>query len=619
MIQHNVEDTAAYARYLKENPAETCLLFKELLINVTNFFRDAKAFAVLKEEILPSLLKGKLDNYVFRAWVPGCATGEEAYSIAILLHEVMDDIHQVFKVQIYGTDLTDDAISIARTGIYPPNIAQHATPERLQRFFVKEDGKYRVKKDIREMVVFAVQNVIKDPPFTKLDLLSCRNLMIYLEPEVQNRMMRSFHYALKPDGVLFLSPSESIGNHTDLFAPLNSKWKCYRAVHSLAAARALVAQCLSWATDGDIKTAKETLTKPKECNLGDLTQKVLLQYFAPAAVVTDGKGSVLYVHGDTGKYLRPAPGQASLNIVKLAREGLELELRNAIHTAGHEDMPTLNREVQVKTNGGFSTVSLSVRLLPGKANGEHLLLISFQDANRPLAKTARKRTAKPAELGHIEELERDLAYLKENNQAIIEEQQASNEELVTVNSELQGKIEQLADMQNDMKNLLDNVNIGIIFLDRHLKIRSFTRDAVRVYRLVAADVGRPLGDIRPIVPDVDLLPTAQTVLETLIPYEHELDMGGTWLLARIQPYPTLENMIDGVVLTFTDITVRIQAIATQEALLIAESIVKTIRELFVVLDCDLKVVSASDRFYQAFCLAPDETQGQLIYGLGNGA
>ena len=653
MLQHNIEDTEVYARYLKENPAEVHILFKELLINVTSFFRDAEAFAALQQNILPQLCKDKPDNYIFRVWVTGCATGEEAYSIAILLRELIAEAHQEFKVQIYSTDLDDDAIAIARAGIYPPNIAQDVTPERLRRFFVKEDAGYRVKKEIREMVVFAIQNVIKDPPFTKLDLLSCRNLMIYLEPDLQNRLILAFHYALKPGGVLFLSPSESIGNHTDLFSALNRKWKFYRAIHSIDSSRAVVADGLSWAAESGGKAPEGLMAKPKETNFAELTRRVLVQCFAPASVVTDLKGVILYVHGETGKYLRPAPGQASLNVIEMAREGLELELRAALHVAVSEGSPTLNREMQVKTNGGYTTISLSVRLLAGPVGDQNLLLVSFQDIASPATKPGRKRVAKPAERGRIEELERDLAYLKESNQSIIEEQQASNEELksaneelqstneelqstneeletskeelqsvneelITVNSELQTKIEQLVGMQNDMKNLLDNINVGIIFLDRHLMIRSFTRDAVRVYRLVSSDVGRPLTDIRSVVPGDDLLPAAQTVLESLIPYERELHINGdTWMLARIQPYRTLDNMIDGVVLTFADITSRINAIVTQEALTLTEDIVNTVCEPLIILDGTLKVVSASRSFYREFQVTPEETVGHEIYELGD--
>ncbi|WP_294249208.1 PAS domain-containing protein [Propionivibrio sp.] len=336
----------------------------------------------------------------------------------------------------------------------------------------------------------------------------------------------------------------------------------------------------------------------------------------------------------------------------MAREGLELELRAAIHAAASEGVLTLNRQIQVKTNGGFSTVGLSVRPLPGP-DRDKLLLVSFQDIASPTARPKRSRAAKPAELGRIQELEHDLAYLKESHQAAIEEQQATNEEikstneelqstneelqstneeletskeelqsvneeLITVNSELQRKIEQLASMQNDMKNLLDNINIGIVFLDQHLSIRSFTREAVRIYRLADSDVGRPLADIRPVVAGEDLLVAAQGVLDSLIPYECEMQIdGGAWMLARIQPYRTLENLIDGVVLTFTDITERIKAVANRDALELAEGIVNTLREPLVVLDGALQVITVSAAFYREFQVTPEETLGRRIYDLGN--
>jgi two-component system, chemotaxis family, CheB/CheR fusion protein len=652
MLQHAIEDTGVYARFLKENPDEVRALFHELLINVTNFFRDPEAFAVLEQEILPQLCQDKPDNYLLRVWVPGCATGEEAYSIAILLYELMEKSHQPFKVQIYSTDLDDTAIDMARAGVYPPNIAQDVTPVRLQRFFDKEGAGYRIKKEIREMLVFAVQDIIKDPPFTKLDLLSCRNLMIYLEPELQNRLIPAFHYALKPGGVLFLSPSEGIGNHTGLFSALNPKWKIYRAPPSVTQAHTAMPQGLAWTEGSGIKAPGSVMTKPKVTNFAELSSRALLQFFAPAAVITDFKGDILYVHGETGKYLRPAPGQAGFNAIEMAREGLPLELRAAIHACVAKGKPTLGRELEVKTNGGFTAVSLDVRPLSGTDGGQGLLLVSFQDIARPTGKPLPKRSSSPAERSRIEALEHELAYLKENYQASIEEQQVSNEELkstneemqstneelqssneemetakeelqsvneelITVNSELQAKIEELVGLQNDNKNLLDNINVGVIFLDQQLKIRSFTRDAVRVFRLAASDVGRNLGDIRPSI-DKDLLPAAQAVLDTLVPHEQELEMGNNnWMLARIQPYRTLDNIIDGVVLSFTDITARVKAIATQEALLLAEGIVSSIHEPFVVLNKELEVISASAPFYREFHLTPEGVLGTRIYGLGN--
>jgi len=651
MLEHSIDNIDVYVRFLKENPTEVHTLFRELLINVTSFFRDPEAFTVLKTEVLPYLCKDKIEDAPFRVWVAGCSTGEEAYSIAILLRELMDETRQEFRVQIYSTDLDDEAISIARTGFYSTNIAQDITPERLRRFFTKDDGGYRIKKEIREMVVFAIQNVIKDPPFTKLDLLSCRNLMIYLGHELQSKLIPTFHYALNPNGILFLSPSEGIGNHTELFSVYNRKWKFYRALQTRASTQ-IVINSPSLLTETGGSFAPDNIIKPSaKINYADYAPKLLAQFFAPASVITDLKGDILFIHGDTGRYLRPAPGHATLNIIDMAREGLNLELRSAIHAAVTDNTLTLGRELQVKTNGGFSTVSLSVRPLPDTTGSCTQLLISFQDIAAP--KPPRKRTIKSAEAQRIEELERDLLYLKESYQISIEEQQAFNEELkstneemqstneelqstneeletskeelqsvneelITVNSELQAKIEQLADMQNDMKNLLDNISVGVIFLDRQLIIRRFTREASRIYRLVATDVGRSLNDIKSVVEVDDLLVAAQQVLESLIPFEREINIGDdSWILARIQPYRTLDNMIDGVVLTFTDISARIKAIVAQEALQVAEGIVNTIREPFVVLDSELNVIFASDSFYVQFQLTPQNSINQSIYQLGN--
>ncbi len=672
MSMHNIEDKEVYVRYLKEHPPEATLLFKELLINVTNFFRDPEAFAALKQDILPQLFKDKPEDYIFRVWVAGCASGEEAYSIAILLREFMEETKQEFKVLLYATDLDDDAIAVARNGTYPPNIAQDIHPERLRRFFTKDDTGYHVKKTIREMVVFAVQNVIKDPPFTRLDLLSCRNLLIYLEPVVQNRLIPAFHYALKPGGVLFLSPSESIASHPDLFTAINRKWKFYRAVGNVASTRAMMDGGLIWTKDPNKKGTEEVNKKTREINFAELTKRALLQSYAPASVVTDAKGNILFVHGDIGKYLRVAPGQAMLNVIEMAREGLQLELRATMLLAAADSGTAFqSREVSVKTNGHFQLVNLNVRALPTLDTGEKLLLVSFQDMAQSLSEKPGSAKLAPgsaapggpergkgatgtAELQRVEELERELAYNKENLQATIEEQQASNEELkstneelqstneemqstneeletskeelqslneemLTVNAELQAKIEQLAGMQNDMKNLLDNVNIGTIFLDEHLAIRRYTRLAEKVYRLVGTDVGRPLTDIKSDIEGEDLLARAQAVLDSLTPWECELrTVSGAWYLARIQCYRTQDNVIDGVVLTFSDISKRIEAEAEKhDAQTLAENIVATVRGPLIVLNAELRVVSASRSFYRVFQAAPEKTVGSLLYELGN--
>jgi two-component system CheB/CheR fusion protein len=657
MAKHNIEEIYLYSRYLKENPAEIKVLFKELLIKVTNFFRDPEAFEFMEKVVLPKLCKDKPDDYVFRVWVAACASGEEAYSIAILLCELMARTKQQFQVQIYSTDLDDDAIATARAAIYPASISLDVSPERLRNFFLKHEDGYRIKKEVREMVVFAIQNIIKDPPFTKIDLISCRNLMIYMETSLQNRLIPMFHYALKPDGVLFLSPSESVGNYTELFSPIDRKWKFYHSINRKTSIHPMINSPYIWADKNHPQEPELIMTKTKEINFAELSRKLLIKYFAPASIITNLKGDIVYIHGETGKYLRPAPGHATLNIIEMARNGLELELRNAIH-AMTQGSPIFKAEIKYKFNDEPATVSLCVRHLPIVDDNEGLLLVSFEDVavieSKTKRKTAAKTTAKPADLARIEELEHELSYTKENLHATIEEQQAANEEfkstneelqstneelqsvneeletskeelqsvneeLITVNSELQAKIEHLASAQNDIKNLHDNMNIATIFLDTAMLIRRFTREASKIYRLVASDVGRLLADIKCDLFDEDILTQAESVLETLIPIEHEVcSKTGDWYLLRIQPYRTLDNVIDGVVMTFTDITSRIKAEElVQEARELAESIINTIREPIVVLDSKLKVISTNKAFCQLFHVTIKDTVGHKVYDLGN--
>jgi len=657
MAQHDIETADVYARYLKEHPAEAQVLFKELLINVTSFFRDPEAFEALRKEVLPRVFAGKPEGWVFRVWVAGCASGEEAYSIAILLREWMDETHLDFKVQIYATDLDEDAIASARAAVYTPNIVQDVSPERLRRFFVKEEAGYRVKKEIREMVVFAVQNVIKDPPFTRLDLLSCRNLMIYLEPELQDRLIATFHYALRPGGVLFLSPSESVGHTAELFRPLNRKWKLFEVIPSASSARAAAARARASSDVPEPAAAGIPARKAKELNVGDLTTRSLLQSFAPASVVTDLAGDIVYVHGDTGRYLRPAPGKASLNVMEMARGGLEAELRAVYRGAGRRLPRPVIREVPARIDGAIQSVVLTVRPLAPQDEAAGLLLVTFQERPRPTTSRtpAGRAPVRVKDGGRMKEMEAALARSKELLRTTVEEQQASteelksmneelqstneelqstneeletskeelqsvNEELVTVNAELQAKIDQLAGMQNDMRNLLDNVSGGVIFLDAQLAVRRFTREATRIFRLVATDVGRPLADIKGDTEGDGLLAGARQVLDTLVPWEREITTpAGVAFLARIQPYRTLDNVIDGVVMTFTDITVRVAAEgAAQEARRVTQGIVDSVREPLLVLDSRLEVSSASRAFYEQFGGKAENVVGQNLHELDGG-
>ena len=655
MAAHSIEDSNAYARYLAENPAEVHLLFKELLINVTSFFRDPEAFELLRTEILPPLLAGKAETAIFRVWVAGCATGEEAYSLAMVLRECMDAAHHPVKVQIYGTDIDDDAIAVARSGSYPPNISIDVSPERLRRFFTKEELGFRIRKEIREMVVFAVQNVVKDPPFTKLDLLSCRNLLIYFEPELQNRLIPAFHYALNPGGVLFLSPSESIGRFTDLFSPVSRKWKVYSARQYVSPPRPAGILALPAARP----TLPGTVDQPvkiRETNFVELTRGILLQSYAPPSVIIDPEGNTLYVHGDTGSYLRPAPGQASLNIIEMAREGLQLELRKAMQTAVRKKTHVVVRGIPVRTNGGFHPVDLTVRPLTDPGTARELLIVSFQESapGHEAKAPERKLPEKKGMAKRVESLEQELLYTRENLQANYiavqaaneelksaneelqstneelqstneeletskEELQSVNEEIVTVNAELQAKIEQLTDIQNDMKNLLDSTSIGTIFLDENLIVKRFTKEASRIFRLVATDAGRPLTDIKSTIIDGEIEADAREVLDSMIPREKELHTSDNrWYLTRFTPYRTFENVIDGVVITFTDITT-LKSMETEilRTRALAENVINTVREPLVVLDPEYRIVSASRSFFAMFKASPEETIGHLLFEVGN--
>jgi two-component system CheB/CheR fusion protein len=648
MAANAIDDLDTYARYLQENAVERKALYRDLLINVTSFFRDPEAFAALSASVLPGLLEGKAAGETVRVWVAGCASGEEAYSIAILLRELLEETHRDLRVQIYGTDLDADAVAAARVGIFPARIAGDLTPERLKRFFVKEAAGYRIKKEIREQVVFAVQDLVKDPPFTRLDLVSCRNVFIYMEPELQDRLLSLFHYALRPGGALFLSPAEGIGTRTELFEPLDRKWRLFKAKATSAAARTALRAGLSWVKS---PAASEIMPRTPEADGAELTRRALLQSYAPVSVLTDLEGTILYVHGDTGPYLRPAPGQATLNVVAMARENLQLDLLATLHQVASKGRLVRRTGLQLKAGARTLAFSVVVRPLPLPRGGQRLLLVSFEEEKGPArGKAAGRGAARSGEAGRVQELRRALAATRESLQATVEEHQTSreelqstneelqstneevqasneeletakeelqsvNEELTTVNAELQAKVEQLSAAQDDLKNVFDAIRVGTVFLDEQMRVKRFSREACRVFRLVESDVGRSLADIKSSLVDCDLLPDAEAVLSSLAPIEREVRAtDGACYLARLLPYRTLDNVIRGVVLSFLDITSRVEAeTAAQAQRALSESIVDTVREPLVVLDGDLKVVSASRSFHAAFGTSPASTLGRPFY------
>ena len=589
---HQIGKMAGYVRYLQENPQELDLLFKELLIGVTNFFRDAAAWEQLRTEAIPALLAERSPGHSLRAWVPGCSTGEEAYSLAMVFKEAVAKVKPEgnFSLQIFATDLDRDAIDKARKGFFPENIAADVSEERLKRFFAKEDRGYRVRKEIREMVIFAPQDLILDPPFTKLDILSCRNLLIYLTGEVQKKLMPMFHYSLEPGGILFLGSAEAIGNHTELFAPLPGKSRLFRRTGSVLRAESVVFPS-SFIRSSPATTPGAGPTPQSPVSLQSVADQLVLQRYAPPAVLTNGKGDICYISGRTGRYLEPAAGKANWNVFAMAREGLRHELDDAFQKALREKGVVKLRGLTVGTDGGTRHVDVTVQPLdePGPLQG--LVMIVFTDLAAPVAAKSPGLPSKPpardlrlakleqqlvqmrgaARATHEEmqtaqeelrsaneELQSTNEELQSTNEELMtskEEMQSMNEELQTVNSELQTKADEHALASNDMKNLLDSTDIATLFLDKELNVRRFTPQATKIIKLIPADVGRPITDIVSDLDDPALADDVRHVLRTLASMEKPVTArDGRWFTVRIMPYRTMDDRIDGVVITFADIT-----------------------------------------------------------------
>ncbi|MCM2264585.1 MAG: PAS domain-containing protein [Desulfuromonadales bacterium] len=588
---HQIDRIAAYVRYLQENPQEVELLFKELLIGVTSFFRDPPAWEQLQTEVIPELLASRPAGGVLRVWSAGCSTGEEAYSLAMAFKEALAQVKPAenFKLQIFATDLDRDAIDKARQGVYPANIAADVSAERLHRFFIQEEHGYRVGKEIREVVTFATQNLVMDPPFTKLDILVCRNLLIYLTPELQKKLLPLFHYSLNPGGVLFLGSAETVSTFTELFAPLHLKSRLFRRRESVLPAEALVfpAAFVSARSGGP---KESPLLKPAT-NLQSLADQLLLQHFSPPAVLANDKGDILYISGRTGKYLEPAAGKANWNIFAMAREGLRFELGSAFQKALRQPKAITVRGHKVGDGGGTQAVDITVQSIAEPDALRGMVMIVFTDVATPLESKApgRSRTS-PAGSARVHELEQELEQLREELQTTREEMQSSqeelkstneelqstneelqstneelttsreemqslNEELQTVNAEQQAKMDELARINNDMRNLLNSTEIVTVFLDNNLHVRRFTSGANKLFKLIPGDVGRPLSDIASDLLYPAMTEEAQEVLRTLVFSEKQITAtDGRWFTVRIMPYRTMEDVIGGVVITFADIT-----------------------------------------------------------------
>ncbi|RYY01624.1 MAG: chemotaxis protein CheR [Gammaproteobacteria bacterium] len=620
MAVHQINRIEDYVKYLQQAPVEVEALFRDFLIGVTNFFRDPEMFTILEQQIIPTLFEGKPQGSIIRAWVTGCSTGEEAYSLAILLQEHVEALKQNYKVQVFATDIDSRAIAAARAGVYPHSIANDISPERLARFFTAETSgnSYCIHKNIRDMLVFSEHNLIKDPPFSRLDFISCRNLLIYMNSDLQKQIITLFHYALNSAGMLFLGTSETVGDLGNLFITLDRKAKLYQRKEDFQGSkRAALNRFLPTVREKDMSVSGTpghgNKAAVEKLSLRELTEQTLLQQLNIACALVNSQGDILYLHGRTGMYLEPAPGEASINnILKMAREGLRRDLTVGLHKVASSKERVSVENLRVKTNGHFTLVNLTICpvLLGARALLDSPLFLvileesATQDTHKkPLPVTPLLTTntdhnhdaiAQIAELNEElmakeeylhaanEELETSNEELKSSNEEMQsvneelqstneeletskEELQSINEELATVNTELQAKVHDLSRANNDMNNLLAGTGIGTIFVDHNVNILRFTPAATLIINLIHSDIGRPVGHIMSNLIKYDsLVGDIKSVLQNLIPKEVDVQtIEGNWYTMRILPYRTLDNVIEGAVITFVDIT---EVVTIREAL-----------------------------------------------------
>ena len=670
MLVHQVDKLSAFHGYLKREPAEVEALYRDLLINVTEFFRNPEVFEALKDQVFPSFMKDRSPDAAIRVWVPGCASGEEVYSLAIALQEFLGEKSTNTQVQLFGTDLSEGVIEKARAGFYSESGVAGVSPERLRRFFTRSDGGYRTSKAIREMCVFARQNLFADPPFSRLDLISCRNVLIYMDSVLQKQAMPIFHYALKPTGFLLLGGAEGVGQFADLFELFDRKHKIYS--RKWAPGHPHFDFAMHRGPAPLPGSAQKSEVRGDAFELQSEFDRALLANYAPVAVVVGEGLEVLQSRGDTTPYLKLPAGKPSLNLLKLARDGLAFELRNAIATAKKDKLPVRRDGIQIRSDNVTRTVGIEVRPLKLASAKEGCLMIVFSE---PAAFPAQARNAqaavrsksikkeKPGAAGaRMQQLEQELASTKqelastkEYLQEVIERQEASNEELQaaneeilsaneelqstneeletakeelqstneelsTVNDELRSRNTELGQLSNDLVNLLMTINIPVIMVGCDLRIRRLTPMAEKALRVIPSDVGRPITDIKLNVDIPDLEKLILAVIENLHPIEQEVrDAEGHWYSLQIRPYRTHDNKIDGAVLALQDIDILKRSEQTfKESSDFTRSVVDTVREPLLVLDAELRVVAANQSFYANFQVLPEETLGRDLYALGGG-
>jgi two-component system CheB/CheR fusion protein len=647
---NQINDIADYYRFLSAHPDELAKLSKDMLIGVTSFFRDPEAFEELRDKVIAPLVQEKNNAEPLRAWVAGCATGEEAYSIVMSLMEEMARARKSFRLQVFASDIDPEALKGAREGIYSQSITADVSEERLARFFIKQDGTYQVDKQVREAITFASHNVLLDPPFLNMDLISCRNLLIYIEPEMQKKILGLFAFGLKPSGYLFLGKSENPMEQSDVFEPLSKSFRIFRRKPSVARPVANFAL-----RAGAPAASPGRPEKQQPIKLSDLNQQVLLKHFNASIVLVDENGEIRHFYGPTHKYLSHPFGNASLSLFDMAENRHSPQLRLLVERAARQSATVRLEGLEFGRDDTGDAVNVTVTPVVEPNSGARLFAVIFEDAGAPVKGRAfRRRGRDTRNETMVARLEAENKSLKEQiqatsdgfqttheeltaaNEEIIaineelqstneelvtskEELQSVNEELITTNNQLNDKVEELGKTNDDLANFLNSSEVGTIFLDRKFCIRRFTPLATALMNLLPLDVGRPVSHISNKLIDTDLIAIADGVLKTLIPVEKEvLTSDGLWHMLRCLPYRTLNDVIDGVVFTFTDVTrLKRSEEAMIEARDYAENILHTTREALLVLDPELKVVSANQPFHEIFQVSPEETQNRLIYELGN--
>ena len=631
-----------YVEILRSDPAEVRALFQDLLINVTSFFREPAAWQVLQEQVIRPLVAAAAADASLRAWVPACASGEEAYSLAMLLIEEIESAGKACRLQVFASDVDGEALATARAGTYPEGIAAQVPARRLSRFFVKVEHSYQASKELRDAVVFAQQSLVSDPPFSRLDLISCRNLFIYLEPAVQEQLLPLLHFALLEGGCLFLGRAEGVGPQEDLFAPVSSKWRIYRRVGQARPDRLrFPAAAAAVAAVARGRTAR----LPTPPRLATLAQDLLLQRYAPACVIIDRSGEMLYFQGRTDDYLAQPSGLPTRDLIAQARRGLRARLRGAVQDAVRDNRRVVVSGAQVRRGHTLRMVTTTVEPLKAASSEvDGLWLVSFEDEPQVAAPAGTPPAAgeRADNAGRVQQLEYELTTSREDLQRTIEDLRASNEELMSVNEEFQSsneeletskeelqslneelttsnaqledKIGELEAANNDLDNLLTSTNVATLFLDTQLRVRRFTPAATRLFGLAPSDIGRPIANVVQHFTDATLLSDAAAVLHRPITPKTEVQTrDGRWYVRQVLPYRTRDERTEGVVITFSDVA----AEALQQARLYAESIVDTVREPLLVLDEDLRVCSANRSFYSTFHTSEVEAVGRLLYELGS--